>query len=758
MATELLGAPAAQAEEVVALEEVVVTARKRRESLQDVPISMQAFTADRILELGIRRFEDFAVLAPSMAFASWLPGTQMMFIRGIADGGNPRHTNAAAATMYLDEQPLSYAGGIADLHSYDIERIEVLNGPQGTIYGASSVSGTVRIIANKPDPTRFEAGTDITLGLIKDGDYVRTAEGFANIPLSGPTAVRIVGWYDESAGFVDNVARTRTYRNGASATSSPFAKDDYNEERTLGVRASAHTEFGTGWRTTLAGFWQGSQTVGAWDHEPTRVADLKVARFGPEHGELDFGQVALTVERHLGTADVVYAGAYFSGDRQTRSDYSDYAEHAPFASWIQQFACNDFHWHGNVGCNDPSMFYDADYASERWSQEVRLTSSGEGRFSWLVGAYAEWDESENLILWGMPGIQHEGIPGASYVASNGGSPLPNEWWSADWRRERGQFAIFGEARFDVAAQLSATVGLRAFESEFGGETAWAGYFYDAKTSSGHAGGSTDGTIYKLGLTFDATDSLLTYFTYAEGIRPGGGNADGASPRVPEIYQADVLDSYEIGWKATLAGGRATFNGAVYYMQWQDFQTSIHDLLVSPLSFRANAGDAEAKGFEAEVQAMLGPSLVLQVAATMTDSALAEDYNSTAAPAVVWAEEGRELPYVPRWKFSAMSRYEWEQAGGISGHAQLTWSRTGESWNLLMTEPFQAEAARKRQAPYSLLDLRVGWDVDGRYAVEVFGTNLLDERAQIFVNTGNYDERITTNRPRTLGLRWKTRFD
>ena len=129
-----------------AIEEVIVTARKRSESLQDTPIAVQAFTADRIEDLGIHRFEDFAVLSPSIAFISWLPGTQMMFIRGIANGSNPNRTNAATATLYLDEQPLNYGGGIADLHNYDIERIEVLNGPQGTYYGASATSGTVRII------------------------------------------------------------------------------------------------------------------------------------------------------------------------------------------------------------------------------------------------------------------------------------------------------------------------------------------------------------------------------------------------------------------------------------------------------------------------------------------------------------------------------------------------------------------------------------------------------------------------------------
>ena len=765
MASEMMSLPAlaeqsAAAEATAGIEEVIVTARKRSDNLQDVPLSVQAFSADRIEDLGIQRFEDFAVLSPSLAFVSWLPGTQMMFIRGIADGSNPNRINAATATMYLDEQPLTYAGGIADLHNYDIERIEVLNGPQGTYYGASATSGTVRIITNKPDADAFSAGADLTAGLIDGGDGIATAEGFVNIPLvDGVSAARLVGWYDQSTGFVDNVARTRTYRNGATASNDPFVKDDYNEERTFGFRGSLRSDLGERWQGTLSAFYQETETEGAWDHDPARVGHLEVARFGPEEGELSYGQVALTLEGSLGIGDLVYAGAYFDRDRQLISDYSDYVEYASFGSWIQQFACDDYYWYGNLGCNDPSMYYYGDYASERWSHEVRFSSTGEGRFNWIVGAYYEKNESDNSTYWDMPGIRHEGVPGAYYIANNGGSPLPDEWWSVAWDSEWEQLAGFGEVSYAFTDQLSATFGLRAFDSKFSADTAWAGYFYDAKTPSSGSG-STDDLIYKFNLTYAVNDDWLTYFTYAEGFRPGGRNAEGATnPNVPEIYEPDVLDSYEVGWKATLGGGRATFNGAAYYMEWQDFQTSIYDLLISPLIFRANAGSAEVKGIETDLQVALTPNLTVQVAATYNDSVLAEDFNSTVDSTVVWAEKGRELPYVPKWKFAANARYEWTQTQSVTGYAQVTYSYTDKSWNLLITEPFQAEAVPKRQAAYDLMDLRVGWEfAGGRYGVELFGANLFDEQAEIFINTGNYDERITTNRPRTWGVRLKTRFN
>ena len=756
----MVSAPALAEETATTIEEVIVTARKRSDNLQDVPLSVQAFTEDRIEELGIRRFEDFAVLSPSIAFISHLPGSQMMFVRGIADGSNPNRTTAATATMYLDEHPLTYSGGVADLHNYDIERIEVLNGPQGTYYGASATSGTVRIITNKPDPEAFSAGADLTAGTITDGEGVRTLEGFVNVPLGDRTAVRLVGWYDAADGFIDNVPTTRTFRNGTTVSNDRWAEDDYNEEETLGFRATLRSDLGERWRGTVAAIHQKTEFEGAWDHEPGRVGNLEVARFGPEYGEQQYDQVGWTLEGNLGIGDIVYAGAYFERDREVILDYSDYVGYASFGGWIQQFACDDYYWYGNVGCNDPTMHYDLHLDASRWSHEVRLSSAGEGPLHWIAGAYYEKNETDdNHAYWWMPGVRHDGGPGEYYTLVNGGSPFPDEWWSVEWASEWEQQAVFGELTYDFSDRLSATVGARAFDSKFDSYTAWAGYFFNARVPGGQDGSTSD-AIYKFSLTYRAHEDLLTYFTYAEGFRPGGGNAEGQNnPSVPEIYDPDVLQSYEVGWKATLGDGRATFNGAVYYMDWQDFQTSIYDLLISQLGFRHNAGNAQVTGVETELHWALTPNLSVQAAATFNDAALGQDFNSTVDPSVVWAEEGRELPYVPRWKYAVNGRYEWEQGGSVTGYAQLTYSFTDESWNLLITEPFQAEAIPRRQAAYDLLDLRVGWTFGGgRHGIELFGTNLLDEQAEIFINTGLYDERVTTNRPRTLGIRLQTRFN
>ena len=302
-----------------------------------------------------------------------------------------------------------------------------------------------------------------------------------------------------------------------------------------------------------------------------------------------------------------------------------------------------------------------------------------------------------------------------------------------------------------------------FESEFSSPGGgWSGYFYDSKSAdlAPGNGDSTDDVIYKLNLTYDVNDNLLAFFNYAEGFRPGGGNTAGATnPNVPELFQPDVLDSYELGWKLRSSGGQLTFNGAIYHMEWTDFQTSIYDLLISPLIFRANAGNAEVDGIEAELNTLLTPNLTIGLGATYNKSQLTKDFNSTVDPDVVWAPNGRRLPYSPEFRFAGNARYTWNQTANWNGHAHVSYSYTGRMWNLLITEPFQADAAPQLQDSYAIMDARIGWEMsDGRYGFEFYATNLTDERAQIFINTGSYDSRITTNRPRTVGMRVKARLN
>jgi outer membrane receptor protein involved in Fe transport len=744
------------------VEEIIVTARKRESNIQDTSVSIQAFTEDDIERLDINRFEDFAEQSPSVSYVSAGPATQLMHIRGVSDGGIPHvfRTNVATATFYLDEQPITgRGGGVPDLHLYDIERIEVLRGPEGTYYGASSVSGTVRIITNKPDPEEFSYGTDITGGTIDDGETTYTGEGFVNIPVSDTAALRVVGWYDKSNGFVDNVPVTRTYSNGFTVNNSRWADDDYNEEETKGARASFMAFLNDQWTLQIGAMTQSMDTVGAWDHDPTRYSDLEVARFGPEFSEVDSQQFSLTLEGDLGIGDLVYAGSYYDREDLAVNDYSDYVEYASFSLWIQQHACEDFYWYGFTGCGDPSIFFESEDNSTRTSHEIRLSSAGDSGnpLNWIVGAYYEKNEYDGFLFWEMPGINFDSGPADYYISGAGATPLENEWWSCPgYSGENSEKAIFGEVSYDFTDKLTVAVGMRAFESEFGESAGFScGYPWEPKVYSEGGSDTYRDESFKVNVSYAVSDDLLVYGAFGQGFRRGGANPDVSHPEVPEIFDADGIDSYEFGWKATLADNRVYFNGAAYYMDWDNFQTVLYDLLTVPFNFRRNVEGATVTGIEMDLLARLGQGWTVTGGLAFNDAELVDDFSTIARdPRFVYAEDGRRLAHVPEWKATLGMRYDFTFGEGAEGYGQVNWSYTDERWNLLAR---QSESAPVVMDAYDTIDLRVGADFDnGSWGAELFVTNLTNEHAEIFRNTGYYDPRVTTTQPRTIGLRFKIR--
>ena len=743
------------------IEEVVVTARKRETNIQDTSVSIQAFTSDDLDRLDISRFEDFAEQSPSISYVSAGPGTQLMHIRGVSDGGIPHvfRTNVSTATFYLDEQPLTgRGGGVPDLHLYDIERIEVLRGPEGTYYGASSVSGTVRVITNKPSTEAFEYGADITGGSISDGENIYTGEAFVNIPLSDTTAIRLVGWYDKANGFIDNVLTSRTYQNGVTIDNSEWASEDYNEEEMKGVRASLMSELNDQWTAHVQAFTQTMETVGAWDHDPTRYGELQVARFGPENTDLDSKQFSLTLEGDLDVGDLVYAGSYYDREDLATNDYSDYVEYASFGAWVQQHACEDFYWYGFTGCSDPSVYFDSLDNSSRQSHEIRLSSKVDSGspLNWIVGAYYEKNEYDGYLNWVMPNINFDSGPAEYYNTAAGVTPLPNEWWSCDkYSGRNSEAAIFGEIGYAFTDRLTVSAGMRAFESKYGeSEGNACGYAWEARTYSESDGKSYKDETFKVNVSYDVGNDLLIYGAFGQGFRRGGDNPNVTNPEIPEVYNPDGIDSFEFGWKSTLRDQTVMLNGAVYHMKWDGFQTVLYDLLTAPLNFRRNVDGATITGIEIDSAMILGNGLSLTGGVSFNQAELDSDFKTIARePAVVWAEEGRRLAHVPEWKVTLGARYDWSFGVGQLGYAQVNWSYTDERWSLLAR---QSESEPRLMDSYSLLDVRGGADFENGWSAELFISNLTNERPEIFANSGYYDPRVTTSRPRTAGIRIKVR--
>ena len=743
------------------IEEVIVTARKREANIQDTAVSIQAFTADDLDRMDLDRFEDFADQSPSISYVSAGPGTQLMHIRGVSDGGIPHvfRTNDATTSFYLDEQPVNgRSGGAPDLHLYDIERIEVLRGPEGTYYGASSVSGTVRIITNKPDPEARSFGIDLSGGSIAHGDTAYTAEGHVNLPLSERAAVRGVFWHDKSNGFVDNLHTDFTYTNGVTVNNRRWAGEDYNEEETTGARGSLLVDLNDSWRIVAGAMTQATETIGAWDHDPTRRGDLEVVRRGPEYTNLDFSQLAFTLTGEMDIGDLVYATSYFERDDLAVNDYSDYVEYASFGSWIQQHACENFYWYGFTGCADPSIFFESEADASRWSHELRFATTGDRRLNWIAGAYYEQGRYNGYLFWEMPGINFVNGPAGFYSDGAGVTPLPLEWWSCPgWKGTNSYAAAFGDVSWDFTDRLTAAVGMRVFRADDGAGSSWScGYPWEEKvyTADQEGESDTDQTL-KASIQYDVSEDLLVYASYGEGFRRGGRNPNVTHDEVPEFYESDFTNSYELGWKSTLADGRLVINGAAYHIAWDNFQTVLYDLLTVPFNFRRNVEGATVTGVELDMIARLNENWFVTGGLARNNAELVGDFATIARePRFVYAEQGRRLAHTPEWSTALGLRYDRTLATGTNVYGQFNWSFTDERWNLLAR---QSEQPPVVMDAYSLVHLRAGADFrDGAWGLEAYVTNATDERAQIFQNSGYYDSRITTNQPRTIGLRLKVR--
>jgi outer membrane receptor protein involved in Fe transport len=754
------------------LEEITVTARKRTENLQDVPQSIDVYTARDLQNLSISQFEDYATKTPSVSFISTGPGTQMFFMRGVSDGSNPNVVNTSSTGFFVDDLAMSFYGSIPDLHTYDIDRIEILNGPQGTLFGAGAMSGAIRVITSKPDPKAFSAGVDVDGGKIQAGGVNSTYEGFVNLPLvDGKTAVRLSAYALHQGGFIDNLSTARNWVNGVTSTNAAWARKNYNTQNVDGGRAAISQVFNDDWNLLLTAGYQSQRHVGAWDQDPLRYGNRKVSRFGPENGNNYVKSLDLHLEGDVGIGDLVFASTYQSQATHLVNEYSEYVQYSTSsfsAPLIQSYACltDPVNSTSGVfsGCNAPTQYYVYDNNTQRWSNELRLQSKVGGRFHWLGGLYWEKTKDTYSNFFAMPGLQPNGDAyqhAISYYnnlyAPAQASPLPSEWYSYKSRLDSLEITEFTDLTFDLSDRWSINAGLQHFQSSFVGSSQWAGYFWDPKIPSTYNGASHKFNA-KTGLDFKAGKDLLFYADFAQGFREGGDNS-GLGPTcykngAPLYYKPDTLNNFEVGWKSSNLNGRMTWNGALYYMTWKGYQTPVFDLNICPTSFNANLGDARIYGVESNVDYKVTDGLSVQVSGSYNDSRLVTNTYYNVNYVVV---PGERLPYVPYFSYSANARYEIPIGPDLKGYAQYDIAHKGDMWSDLRAVNKHG-FARSLQPAYEISNLRFG--VKGpndHWTAEVYISNLFNKDAVIFTNTGNYDRRQTTNEPRVLGLRLSYRW-
>ncbi|MGQ0531646.1 MAG: TonB-dependent receptor [Caulobacteraceae bacterium] len=725
----------AQDREQSAVGEIVVTATKREENLQDVPMSVQALGEERLEELGITDFADYAQHLPTLSYSpSYGPGYNRPFMRGVASGENGNHSGSMPSVgTYLDEQPITTIVGNLDMHIYDVARVEVLAGPQGTLYGASSQAGTVRIITNRPDPSDFSAAFDLEANAVRHGDWGQVGEGYVNIPINNSTAVRIVGWAEHAAGYIDNRQGTRLYpTSGVLDENSDVAEKDYNDVDTYGGRIALGIDLNESWTVTPQVMGQHQESNGIFA-EQSDIGDLAVMHWFPEWNEDNWVQGALTIEGQVSNFDVVFAASLLSRDVDSNQDYADYGF---FYDTVAGYGCyyTDNTTPGAcfaaVGFPgdpiNPAQQVEGRDHYNRDTYELRVSSPSENRLRGIVGLFYQNSEHEIHQRYVLNNFRDE-----MEVAG-----WPDTIWLTQQIRTDQESAAFGELSFDFTDRLTGTVGIRAFETQ----NSLVGFFGFGVNYSGSTGesqcfgppivggspctnldASTEetGQLYRANLEWNIDDDRMVYATYSEGFRPGGINRRGSFGP----YDADFLDNFEIGWKSDWANGRLRWNGAVFHQEWKDFQYAFIDVGSAGLTQIQNAGDAEIDGLETDIIWVPFDGLTLTGGAAWLSTELTNaDIVGTVA--------GTELPVSPDLKLDVTARYEF-MLGNWEAFVQGGATYIGERGTSLIV----GDAELLGTLPdYWTADISAGIEQNG-LRISLFIDNLFDERAI----TGRYTE-------------------
>jgi iron complex outermembrane receptor protein len=788
-------------EETPMLEAIEVTAQKRTENLQKVPISMQVLGNEQLENLNVSEFEDYVKFLPTVSYQDFGPGFAQIYMRGVASGGDGNHSGSLPSVgVYLDEQPITTIQGPLDVHIYDIARVESLAGPQGTLYGASAQAGALRIITNKPDPSARSAGVGLEMNGVSDGGLGYVAEGFLNQPIGDRAAIRLVGWQRHESGYIDNEFGTRTFpSSGITIDNEQFAEDDYNDVDTTGARLALRVDLSDTWSITPTIMGQRQETQGAFWYDE-QVGDLSIQHFYPESSEDRWWQAALTVEGKIGNFDITYNYAHLKRDVDVESDYNDYS------FWYDTlYAYGSVIYDNNGDLINPSQYIQGKDRYKKHSHELRIASPSDNRFRFVAGIF--WQQQFHDIE-------------QRYKIDNLADSLdifgwPDTLWLTKQERRDHDEAIFGEVSFDFTDTLSATLGARHFRADnslqgffgFSGSLEnGTGYFPGAeygeqvcedlygpdKSAWPDFNGAPcevfdknveeDGTLGKFNLSWQFRPNKMFYFTWSEGYRPGGINRRGTLPP----YLSDYLTNMEVGWKTTWLENRLAFNGSIFRQEWEDFQFSI--LGANGLTEIKNANQAQIDGIEMSLDFAATYNLHLGAAVAWYDAELTENYcgatfadgspiTDCPAGSVVEgipfpdgpeAPTGTRLPVTPRLKGSATARYTWD-VGTMEAYWQLSGVYVGKRTSDLRL--VEREILGNLDA-YSLFDFSIGLGRDD-WNIEFYVNNLLDERADIsrFTNCAesvcgasgvdpdypNGQVYTVTNQPRTWGLKWSKEF-
>ena len=630
----MLAATTAQAQ----LEEVVVTATKQEASLQDVAVAVSALTEESLNQRGITNFSDYLIELPNVTAGGAGPGQSTMYIRGVAST-TPNLTTSGVAglspnvAMYLDEQPLSQPGRNLDVYIVDMNRVEVLAGPQGTLFGASSQAGVVRLITNKPDTTEFSGNIKAGTSWMKDGEMNYNVNGTINVPITDNFAIRASIYADQKGGYIDNVAGTRSvsesarFRPGSTkrsngtevgfrggfqagadlsnvnfidADNSALVEDDFNDTRYTGGRISALWNVNDDWSVRVGAMVQEIDSDGTFYADPNLGDDYKIQRFEAENIKDEYTSLNWTVEGRLGALDVIYTGAFTERETDQRVDYSDYLF---IGQYIPYYICDYYVSYtsfapGGVptgNCYSPNLYTTNKVDSEFQTHELRFSTDQSARVRVTAGAfYSDMELTEQVDFsypsnqlvdaWGAGSGNGFGFaPNSNYPYDGQGGYRPGEGpypadtiFRNDILRTDEQMGFFGEVSYDLSDSLTVTGGLRYYDYEVDLAGSANSSFYNMSGSDYNKFGTNINDLYDGDQSIRWTYS--GFFPYeASPVYTPNNLPDPSDPNyqriVNSIYAPDVAEDDGVIGKVTLAW--APNDDSMYYVTWSEgFRTGV----------------------------------------------------------------------------------------------------------------------------------------------------------------------------------------
>jgi iron complex outermembrane receptor protein len=816
-AAEFAGAATASDADSTAgeIQEIVVTAQRRTENMQEVPISIQALTGETLAQLNVQTFDDFVKYLPNVTAASNGPGQGNIYMRGLSTGGLGNQGSGVVGSfpnvaIYLDEQSGQVPGRNLDVYAADLERIEVLEGPQGTLFGAGAQAGVLRYITNKPKLDVTEGSIDAGYAETSHGDPSSNVTGVINLPLIQDTlAVRGVVYSDSRGGYIDNVPGTfvrsstdrgihyANYTNNVPSYTSPqstvnnhdLVGNAINPVTYQGLRLSTLYKINDEWNALLAQSYQDMNAQGVFYEMPyssgpavapnpggpvaTALPDLSVQLYNPSFDKDRFENTSLTVNGMLGVLKLVYAGSYLVRNVDQVQDYTAYAR-GVYADYYQ---CVPGANGGAGQCYSPSTTWQDTERDTHDSQELRLSTPEDWRTRAIGGLF--WEdytiaEQANWLYKTAPGFAPL-IPPAGATSNDPDVRSYNTAFYDDITRGYKQKAVFGSVDFDIIPKkLTLTAGTRYYKfdnfeagSSAGSFGCFVGYAtttpcstpsYQANLNAENLRSSYSGFKSRANLSWKVTEDALVYYTWSQGFRPGGFNPaskvvlDGAFA-VPLKFAPDNLVNNEIGWKTQWFDKRLQFNGAIYQEDWTNVQVQFFDPQagLSNLTFITNGPNYRVRGVETQIEARVTRGLTLTGAASWNSS------NQTNSPYLIGVN-GQPITSIPNPYGAVNSPLAQSPPfqGNLRARYEFSISDYRAFWQLGGVHQAHSYSATGHvedfdQPGFTTYDAALGVAKDP-WLVQLYGENITDARYATFINADQFVKEEFVGRPRTIGVK------